>query len=296
MFWYKTPHPHSLRTQPFYKRVPRTGTSSMQRVLKTTPEYFTDDVKVVDLRKDTTVGPPLRVVVYTLNDEYKERVTDVMRALPASGICVRRKGKMYGKEITYPRDELLVSAVGPLEYRYSGGCLQAVPAESVGFEILFPIANSLAQEGEKEFKGALVNVYREPNDCVNLHRDKDVTDAEDTGVICVSVGDDRILRFKADPKVPGAENFQACTDIEVCNGQVYVMQGVEFQKYILHACLPPSKKRPFGTRISATFRRFLRDDTERKRTSTTTKASSVAGEVEDTERMGKRAKTEAPES
>jgi hypothetical protein len=35
----------------------------MQRVVKTTPEYFTDDVKVLDLRKDTTVGPPLHVVV-----------------------------------------------------------------------------------------------------------------------------------------------------------------------------------------------------------------------------------------
>jgi hypothetical protein len=268
----------------------------MQRVVRTTPEYFTDDVKVVDLRKDTTGGPPLHVVVYTLKDECKARLTGVLHAVHESGMCERRKGMLYGKPIIYPRDELLVSAVGPLEYRYSGGCLQAVTAESVGFEELFQIANSLAQEGEKEFRGALVNVYREQNDCVNLHRDKDVTDAERTGVVCVSVGDDRILRFKADPKVPGAENFQACTDIEVGNGQVYDMQGVEFQKYILHACLPPSKKRPFGTRISATFRRFLRDDTERKRTSTTTKASSVASEVEDTEPMRKRAKTEAPES
>ena len=154
-------------------------------VMDTLPEYFKKEVKVYDLRKDSSVGPPLRVVVYTLTDAYKARVMAAVRTLHESRMCKRRQGKLYGKPVTFPRDELLVSVDGTFEYRYSGGCLEAVTADSVGLKEMFDIANSLAQPGEAKFKGVLVNVYREQNDRVGLHRDKDVMDDECTGVVCV---------------------------------------------------------------------------------------------------------------
>lgn len=320
MFWYKTPHTHRLRAQAVYTRVPRTGTSSMHRiVIDTLPEYFTEEVEVYDLRRDSSVGPPLRVVVYTLTDKYKASVTAAVRALHESGMCKRRQGKMYGKSFTFPREELLVSEY-PLEYRFSGGCLEAVTADSVKFKELFDIANSLAQEGEAKFKGVLVNVYREQKDRVSPHRDKDVTDDEWTGVVCVSIGDSRILRVEADPKVPGSENFEGRTDIEVGDGKVYVMEGQRFQKYMKHEVRPPCKTQPFDVRWSLTFRRFLllvdkkadtertsaeketpdavnkKADTERKRTHTSAekKTPDAVDEKADTEPMPKRAATKAP--
>lgn len=170
---------------------------------------------------------------------WRPRVNEAVRALHDAGMCKREEGKLYGKSFTFPGDQLLVTVAEPLEYRFSGGRLEAVTADSAVLTKVFDIANSLAEEDEKKFKAVLVNVYRERNDSVSMHRDKDVKRDEKTGVVCISVGDKRIIRFKADPSVPGAENYAPCTDIEVCGGEVYVMKGLEFQRRTLHACLAP---------------------------------------------------------
>lgn len=292
MFWNKTPHPHSLRTQPLYKRVPRTGTSSMQRVAMTTPTYFTDVVEIHDLRKNPPVGPPLSVEVYTLTKEYAARVAAVLHALEEAGMFVRYKGTMFGKEYDRPRRELLVSALGcgPLRYGYSGKWLEAVQAESVDFEIFFKIANALIQPGETEYTGALVNVYSEAGDKVSKHRDQDVRPEEHTGVTCVSSGGKRVMRYHADRNVPGAELYKDCTDITVHGGQVYIMKGQNFQRFMLHECLAPSKKEQFDTRYSVTCRRFSAGGkgVSRKHTSAEKKTADVVDQKADEERKRKR--------
>lgn len=292
----------------------------MQRiVVGTLPEYFTDVVDVYDLRKDSSVGPPLRVEVYTLTKKYAARVAGALHALEEAGKFVRYNGTMFGKEYSRPREELLVSVDGPLQYRYSGKCLEAVQAKSVHFEEFFKIANSLKQAGETEFTGALVNVYRKKDDKVSKHRDEDVTDQERTGVVCLSSGDKRVMRFHADPKVSGAEHLKDRTDITVHGGQVYTMSGEKFQRYMLHECLPPSKTQAFGTRYSVTCRSFsdagkgisrkhtsaekktpdevaknANTERKRKRTSAEDETPGAVGERVDTEPMPKRAATKAP--
>jgi len=291
MFWYKTSHPHSLRALVVYTRVPRTGPSSMQATdIDTRSKYFTNDVQVYDLRKDSSVGPPLSVEVYTLTEEYAARVAGALHALEEAEKFVRYNGTMFGKEYSRPREELLVSLDGPLQYRYSGKCLEAVQAKSVGFEVFFKITNALTQPGETEFTGALVNVYRKEGDKVSKHRDEDVTDQEHTGVACVSSGDKRVMRFHADPKVSGAEHLQDRTDITVHGGQVYIMKGEKFQRYILHECLAPSKTQPFDTRYSVTCRRFCAGGKgiSRKHTSAEKKTADVVDEKADEERKRKR--------
>jgi hypothetical protein len=132
----------------------------------------------------------------------------------------------------------------------------------------------------------LVNVYCEPRDCVRAHNDKDVTQHERTQVVCLNQGGTRTMRFTANEKVPGAENFVERTDIEVGDGKVYVMLGEYFQDYILHACLPASKKDVLETRVSMTFRRFLKHNEKQ--------APGPPPKETPSERMSKKARTESP--
>jgi len=257
--------------------------------------FFTGEVDVYPLNTEKGVGRALHVLVYKLKPTSQEILRKTVTALHDENMCQRYIGTVFNRKVELPRGQLLVEkspkeGEGSLTYRYSGICLEAVPAVKVGFMPLFEMAESLMMPGEKGFRGVLVNKY-DNRDSVGWHSDRDPEQVEITGVICISVGDGTVS-FRRKKNVPGAEHFVLRKDIEVKDGEVYIMFGEEFQQYIEHAYLPLKKNVDGATRTSLTFRRFSKHKAQkRKKNSATQSNKTPADEEAHTAQVAKKART-----
>ena len=91
--------------------------------------------------------------------------------------------------------------------------------------------------GPDKFTGVLLNFYRSGDDCIALHSDKDVSKDEFLGVLSISLGITRQLRFenKSDKK--------GIMDVDKHHGTILAMCGNGFQDAHKHGMSRHSKKR-----------------------------------------------------
>lgn len=93
----------------------------------------------------------------------------------------------------------------------------------------------------------LINLYHDGNSSMGYHSDNTDILAPNTGVVIISIGSDRILRFK------NKLNKDNLIDYTLSNGSLFYMND-DIQKHWLHS-IPKSDAT--GPRISLTFRHII---------------------------------------
>ncbi|MCI0655253.1 MAG: alpha-ketoglutarate-dependent dioxygenase AlkB [Methylococcaceae bacterium] len=154
----------------------------------------------------------------------------------------RESVRIYGRSIQSPR---LVSWYGDPEaiYRYSGIVHHPRPWPPLLHEIKTRIENCTG----RSFNSVLCNLYRDGNDSMGWHADREKELGCDPCLGSLSLGGTRIFRIRH--RKTGETH-----DIESGNGSLIIMAG-RLQHYWRH-CVPKSRK-AVKARINLSFREIL---------------------------------------
>jgi len=199
--------------------------------------------------------------VLTFVDENMERL------LPAAVEYVLQEGKLeYDKQFsmmqkmcTRRRGEGLFSDTVP-GYAFSGTTVVATALPSC-LRALLDYVNQFVSGDDKPFTAVFVNHYRSPEDAIYMHSDKDVAGNEEVGVVAISCGMPRKLKFRP---IDGSNPDLLKLDIETAHGQALVMYGYKFQSLFKHGITAYKDKHHHKAsgqgpleqgRVSFTFRR-----------------------------------------
>lgn len=157
----------------------------------------------------------------------------------------QRSINLYGRTIPMPRLTAWFADRG-IHYAYSGG---QEPRHD-WTPILLEIKHRVEQTIAAEFNGALLNLYRDGNDCVGWHSDNESVLGDNPVIASVSLGATRRFRLRH------KENEARPISIELESGSLLVMSG-QTQCCWRHQL--PKTRRPSGPRVNVTFRRVLTD-------------------------------------
>lgn len=152
------------------------------------------------------------------------------------------KFELYGKICTMHRRIGFFSDTHK-GYTYSNDLKTANPLTDDLRKLLDRINNDL----KTKFNGVLINVYRDGNDFISPHSDREVELSEDGSVVALSLGVSRIFRVR---HKDGFDRY----DFQTSSGQLLVM-GDGFQKHFTHEI--PVQKKVKEERISITFRQHI---------------------------------------
>jgi len=145
---------------------------------------------------------------------------------------------LFGKQLKIPR---LNTWYGDKPYAYSGTRFEARPMTTE----LAMLKESVQRLSGLEFNSALINWYRDGQDCMGWHSDDEKSLGKDPQIASVSLGDSRrfVLREK--------NNKTNKHVIELHNGSLLLMLG-KTQSFWQHS-LPRTKKSE-NSRVNLTFR------------------------------------------
>lgn len=147
---------------------------------------------------------------------------------------------MYDREVITPR----LSAFYGDKSRRDEGKREALP----WLPELYQIKERIAQFTCVSFQGVLLNYYRDGNDSVAWHADKDTLPGVKTDIASVSIGQERNFDFRS--KADHKRQYS----IKLEHGSLLLMKA-DLQKYWEHRIAKSSM--PMKTRINMTFRKVL---------------------------------------
>lgn len=152
------------------------------------------------------------------------------------------KVMMYEKEVVTPR---LSAWFGDRPIRSEDKRMSlAWTAELLEIKQTIELATGM------QFHGVLLNYYRDGNDSVAWHADKDTIPGLKTEIASISLGEERNFDFR------NKENHRQRYSIKLEHGSLLLMKG-DLQKYWEHriakSCLP------MKGRINLTFRKVIRN-------------------------------------
>lgn len=151
----------------------------------------------------------------------------------------QRTQKMYDKNVLTPR---LTAWYGDLQYNESEGNKQ--PGNPWTPELL-----SLKERIEKEFgyrfNGVLLNLYRDHNDSVAWHRDKESRYGKRPVIASISLGQTRNFDFRK------KDHHQSKYSLPLPHGSLLIMKG-DLQEHWEHRIAKSTV--PMKERINLTFR------------------------------------------
>jgi alkylated DNA repair dioxygenase AlkB len=151
---------------------------------------------------------------------------------------------LYGREVFSPRLTAFYSSNNK-KYTYSGQTKLSRPYNKLFFEIAMNIEKKLNLP-LNYLNGCLLNLYRNGNDSISYHTDKEKDMSQDSIVAVISLGSERNFCIK------NIETGEV-KKIKLEEGSLVVMYP-EFQNKYLHAIL--KEKKINTSRISLTFRNF----------------------------------------
>lgn len=168
----------------------------------------------------------------------------------------RHKIKLFGKECTIPREQMVY---GVDNYTYSG---KSFPSQ--------PIPESLRNylDWANEFESGLsnkdgtnyipynmilVNWYKDGTDHIGAHRDDEKQIIPHTNVMTISFGAERIFRIIHAPRNGIVDDRLKKKDYKVPDNSFLIMGG-DFQDEFKHEI--PKTKKVLSSRISITLRKF----------------------------------------
>jgi len=151
---------------------------------------------------------------------------------------------MYDKEIPEPRLKTFHTNKEDLTWNYTGSDLKATRLTPTLQELLERVSTDL----EIEFNSVLCNLYRNGNDHIGFHFDKESLNPVETHIGSLSLGATRKFRFRKIKETSGWEY-----DIDLKAGD-FVLMMPTCQKTYKHSIIKqPKIKEP---RINLTFRQF----------------------------------------
>lgn len=149
---------------------------------------------------------------------------------------------IYGKSVTAPR---LVAWYGNPEasYRYSGITHPPLPWHP----LLLKLKLDIEKLCKHDFNSVLCNLYRDGNDSMGWHADKEEELGVNPYIASLSFGDDRLFKFRHNKS-------KQTVDVVLAGGTLLLMGG-ELQHHWRHAL--PKTKKPKQPRINLTFRKII---------------------------------------
>ena len=178
----------------------------------------------------------------------KDECEDIFNHLNNIEVEYRKQYKgMYGRIMSVPRGQASFTLNDKIHYNYkvSGGS----PPNYLMDEKLKIITENINNKLNTNFNTILMNVYKDGDDCISFHKDKEDGWVEKTGFATLSFGAERDFCLK---QVATSEN----KNISHKNGMVIYMP-YPMNDYFLHAV--PKRKKIKDTRISLTFREIQED-------------------------------------
>ncbi|WP_433903227.1 alpha-ketoglutarate-dependent dioxygenase AlkB family protein [Sphingobacterium puteale] len=113
---------------------------------------------------------------------------------------------------------------------------------------LLELKNLIVQRTGMEFHGVLLNLYRDGNDSVAWHADKDTVPGLKTEIASLSLGEERDFDFR------NKEDHRKRYSLKLQHGSLLLMKG-DLQKYWEHRIAKSSL--PMKPRINLTFRKVI---------------------------------------
>ena len=149
---------------------------------------------------------------------------------------------IYGKPVLVPR---LVCWHGDPEavYSYSGVLHAPLPWTPTLTDLKLRV-EALTRE---QFNSVLANLYRDGNDSMGWHADKEKELGKNPFIASISLGQERLFKVQHN-------KTKQVVDINLPNGSLLLMGG-SFQHHWRH-CVPKTKQLKHG-RINLTFRKVL---------------------------------------
>lgn len=152
------------------------------------------------------------------------------------------KYKFGDKEVLSPR---LICYFGNRNYNYSGQIKKATPYTETITNLANLVEDYLKLE-RGHFNGCLLNYYRNGNDSISYHTDKEPDMVKDGIIAVISLGAEREFYLKN-------QKTNEVTKTKLPDGSLSVMNPI-CQKEFLHGIM--KEKNITDGRISLTFRRF----------------------------------------
>ena len=152
---------------------------------------------------------------------------------------------IFGKTYKVPRLEAWYGDQDK-SYTYSGITMSPKP----WLDSLLFIKSQIESEIPQQFNSVLINYYRNGNDRVGLHSDDEKELGPLPSIASVSLGADRVFRFKHKKFKQNALS----ESLTLPGGSLLVMEGIT-QKYWKHEV--PRTSKPIGGRINLTYRNII---------------------------------------
>lgn len=135
--------------------------------------------------------------------------------------------KIFKKEYKRPRGTAFYATPGVGGYTY-GGVQDVAHDIDQHPAVLDLLRHANYYAGTDKFCGVLLNFYRSGNDCILKHADRDVCREEFVGVLSISLGATRELRFVRN------EDTKCQIEVSKPHGAVLAMCGSGFQDELKH--------------------------------------------------------------
>jgi len=188
----------------------------------------------------------------------KDQADATLAAIDASIVYLDRQDHrmqfhIYGKTVSLPRDKAVFGEIKHDEekkervepfYRYAK---DTPPVEDWKGTILQSVQQDIQTRMGQECNHVVVNQYRNGNDYIGFHHDKDKTFVAASSVLTISLGGSRILRLR---KVKG-DAIGTTKDLKLCHGSLFVL-GPKTNREWKHSIIKRSKVQ--HRRVSLTYR------------------------------------------
>ncbi|HBR12502.1 MAG TPA: alpha-ketoglutarate-dependent dioxygenase AlkB [Chryseobacterium sp.] len=184
---------------------------------------------------------PKNLLEYKEHFLSREEADQLKKHLLETAPWKQSKQKMYDKELLTPR---LTAWYGDDENSYdSTGNIK--PDFNPWTPELLSLKERIEQEFGYQFNGVLLNLYRDNNDSVAWHRDKDTRYGKRPVIASISLGETRNFDFRK------LDHHQSKYSLPLPNGSLLIMKG-DLQEHWEHRIA--KSKVPMRERINLTFR------------------------------------------
>lgn len=178
---------------------------------------------------------PVDLMEYQANFLSREDSDAYLRLLTATVPWAQREMKMYDKMVVRPR---LSAWYGKGKEESDSAALEWTPE-------LLEIKSRVEEKTGVRFTSVLLNYYRDGNDSVAWHSDKDTVPGRKTEIASVSLGQVRSFDFRH------KDNHSIKHSLDLGHGSLLLMKG-DLQRYWEHRIAKSTK--PMKGRINLTFR------------------------------------------
>lgn len=151
------------------------------------------------------------------------------------------------------RQPRLIKWVGDFDYAYTGVSHKKVQWTPILLGIRRDVQKATFDESRAQFKGVLMNLYRDGNDSVGYHTDAEPTLKPDSPIASLSLGAARRFLLKYIGPIPTGEEPPDVVEVELTHGSLLIMGGTT-QRFWKHSI--PKQLRITKPRVNLTFREY----------------------------------------